>query len=226
MSKLSIEEKSKLIERIQKLFSLGDKNRNPNEGEVKSALRKAKQLMKQYNLSLSELDLEQQKEDIIQSTTKGTAYIAFWQRKLADMIGKLFNCDPIIDPRYYSRGYVFVGFKEEANLAVKCYDYLTDVIKILANLHSKNKMDFYAGITDRLQERIDKEIKLNNPIIESKCKAIVCCKEALINSYEEKNIHLENIHFREPHIAVASIDYIKGYRQGGKIDMQNRKKVK
>jgi len=38
MTKLSIEEKTKLIERIQKLFSLGDSSRNPNEDEVKSAL--------------------------------------------------------------------------------------------------------------------------------------------------------------------------------------------
>jgi len=227
MSKLIIEEKSKLIERIQKLFSLGDSSRNPNEGEVKSALRKAKQLMKQYNLSLSELDLEKQKEDIIQSATKGTAYISFWERKLATMVGNLFNCHPIIEPRYYSRGYIFVGFIEEANLAVRCYDYLVDTIKNLANLYAIKKMDFYAGITDRLQERIDEEIKLNTPKETSKCKAIICCKDKLIESWKEKNMKLEKEQRRtRPTINEISPDYIIGYATGNGVDLQNREKIK
>lgn len=219
-------EKFKIIDRIKKLFALGDKNRNPNEGEVKSALRKAKQLMKQYNLSLSELELEKQKEDIIKETVKGTKYISFWEKKLANMVAKLFNCDAIINAGIFSRGWVFVGFKDEAKLASQCYQYLNYVLRIMANTYAKKKLDFYAGITDRLQERVNEEIKLNTPQETSKCTAIVCCKNKLIKSWEKKNLNIRQIFRKNPNINEVSPDYYKGYMAGNNVDLHNRKKVK
>lgn len=219
-------EKDKIIDRIKKLFALGDKNRNPNEGEVKSALRKAKQLMKHYNLSLSELELDKQKEDIIQENVQGSRYISFWERKLARMVAKLFNCDCIINSGYFSRGWIFVGFEAEAKLASQCYQYLVNVIKIMANIYATKKLEFYAGITDRLQERIDEEIKLNTPQETSKCKAIVCCKNKLIENYKKNQMKLTQERRKNPNINTISIDYFIGKIKGDELDLQNREKIK
>jgi hypothetical protein len=221
MDKLSI------IDRIRKLFALGDRNKNPNEGEVKTALAMATKLMKKHNLSLSEIDLEKQKEDIGKEYTKTNYSIAFWERKLAKMVANLFDCSPIIHANYNrSRGWIFIGFKEEAKLASQCYEYLNNVLRIMANTYAKHKLDFYAGITDRLQERIDEEIKLKTPQETSKCTAIVCCKDKLISTWEKKNMNLTTEHRRQPNIDEVSPDYYIGYLTGDKVDLQNKPKIK
>jgi RNA processing factor Prp31 len=224
---MNIPNKSTIIERIRSLFALGDITRNPYEEEVKTALAMAQKLMKKYNLSLSEIDLEKQKDDIEKEYTETRATIAFWEKKLAKMVATLFNCDPIINANYNrNRGWIFIGFKEEAKLACQCYSYLNYVIRIKANTYAKHKIDFYAGMTDRLQERIDEEIKLNTPQENSKCKAIVCCKDKLIKSWEQKNLKL-TIELRKPSIIDnVSPDYYKGYLAGNKIDLHNKKKIK
>jgi hypothetical protein len=229
MNKLSI------IDKIRKLFALGDKTRNPNEGEVKTALSMATKLMKEHNLSLSEIDLEKQKEDIEQSHTEERKNISFWERKLAKMVGELFDCEYFMhNGEMYSTPYnyrykqfiTFIGLKEEVKLASECYDYLNYTLRILANIHAKNKLDFYAGITDRLQERINEEIKSRTPEENSKCTAIVCCKDALIKKYKEKNLKLHTIHRRKPNIDEVSPDYYKGYLAGNNLDLQNKRKIK
>ena len=216
-----------IIDRIRKLFALRDRKRNPNEGEVKTAMAMATKLMKQHNLTLSEIDLEKQKEDIGKECTKTKPTISFWERKLGNMVAKLFNCSPIIYENYKrDRGFMFIGFKEEAKLAVQCYEYLNNELRILANTHAKHKLDFYAGITTRLQERIDEEIRLKTPEETSKCTAIVCCKEELIKSWEKKNLKLTIERRSRPNIDEVSPDYFKGYFFGGEVDLQNKPKIK
>lgn len=156
--------KLNIIDKIRKLFALGDRNRNPNEGEVKTALAMASKLMKEHNLTLSEIDLEKQKEDIGKEYTSIKNTLSFWERKLARMIGELFNCNPLIgEEGNRKRRFIFIGFKEEIKLASQCYEYLDDVLRIMANTYAIKKLDFYAGITDRLQERINEEIRLRTP---------------------------------------------------------------
>jgi len=224
---MSILNKNIIMDRIRKLFALGDKNRNPNEGEVKTALAMASKLMQKYNLTLSEIDLEKQKDDIGKEYTKTKASISFWERRLGSMVAKLFDCENVINANYNrDRGWIFIGFKEEAKLASQCYEYLDNVIRILANTYSKHKLDFYAGITDRLQERIEEEIKLRTPKETSKCTAIVCCKNKLIEIWEKKNMTLTTEHRKMPNIDEISPDYYKGYLAGGDIDLQNKQKIK
>jgi hypothetical protein len=219
--------KSDIIDKIRKLFALGDRNKNPNEGEVKTALGMASKLMTQHNLTLSEIDLEKQKEDIGKEYTNTKPIISFWERKLAKIVAELFNCSPIINANYNrDRGYLFVGFKEEAKLAAQCYNYLNNILRILANTHAKHKLCFYAGITDRLQERVNEEIKLRTPEQTSKCTTIVCCKDKLIKSWEKKNMNLTLEHRRKPIIDEVSPDYYIGYLAGGDIDLQNKPKIK
>ena len=142
------------------------------------------------------------------------------------MVAQLFNCSPIINSYNRDRGWIFIGFKEEAKLSSQCYEYLDNAIRILANIHSKHKLDFYAGITDRLQERIDEEIKLRTPQETSKCTSIICCKDKLIETWEKKNMNLTTEHRRQPIIDEVSPDYYIGYLKGGDIDLQNKEKIK
>jgi hypothetical protein len=219
--------KENIIDRIRKLFALGDRNKNPNEGEVKTALSMVSKLMKEYNLSLSEIDLEKQKDTIGKEYTEEQNRFAFWERKLAKLVGKLFDCSIIVYGTYSgNRKWIFVGFIDDAKLSTQCYKYLDDTIRIMANIHAKNKLDFYAGITDRLKERIDEEIKLRTPEEAVKCTAIVCCKNKLINTWKEKNMKLSTEHRTLPRINNVSADYYKGYLVGANIDLQNKEKLK
>lgn len=216
---------STIIDKIRKLFALGDKTRNPNEGEVKTALSMASKLMKEHNLTLGEIDLEKQKENIGKEYTQSKKSISFWERKLARTVGKLFDCDNILFASY-KRCWAFIGFKEEAKLATQCYEYLDNILRTMANAYAKNKLDFYAGITDRLQERVDEEIKLRTPQETSKCTAIVCCKDKLIKTWEKKNLKLTVEHRSIPKTNNVSPDYYKGYLAGGNLDLQNKPKIK
>jgi hypothetical protein len=219
--------RQEILDKIKKLFALGDSSRNPNEGEVKTALAMAQKLMTENNLSLSEIDFEEKnKERIAEEKTNMKQTISFWERKLAYMVAVLFDCEAIINNGYYrSRGWIFLGIEEEAKLAKECYEYLNNNLRLLANFMSKHKLQFYEGITDRLQERINEEIRLRTPKETSKCTAIICLKNKLIETYKETKMKLTNEPYKRPIIDMNSEDYTKGYIAGGSLDLQNKPKT-
>lgn len=112
----------KLIEKIRKLFRLGDAARNSSEGEVMNALEAAKRLMAENNISMAEVARETTKEGVnknwnpARKVAAGQSgkkqHIAIFENTLFQAVGKLTGTQPI---RF---GTMMVFFGEENDVAI------------------------------------------------------------------------------------------------------------
>jgi hypothetical protein len=220
--------KSDIIERIQKLFAMGDSSRNPNEEEVKTALAMAMKLMHEHNLSLSDVQLKQEQNNIKQEATNEQGKFHLWERTLASLVGKLFDCRVVEQGiSYYPRKriFLFIGFPQDVIIAKNCYEYLHFNIKLLAGLMAKHKMEFYAGIIAALDERVMEEIQNRTPEENNACKAIVCIKKDIVTNWINKNLTLKTIHRRTRNYDSCSADFLKGRLAGESLDLNLNKKL-
>ena len=207
--------RQKIIERIQALFALGDTTRNPNEGEVKTALRMAKKLMAKYNLSLSEIELKKQGENGIGITSHDELKMyRGWELKLAHIACKLFNVQMVVNKQSFSKksNLLFVGFKVDGQLAKECFTYLYTTIKLMSSsiTPKESRYAYRAGLIDTLYERVEAELELDKSYLE-KSKALVVIKNEMIKTWVNKNMntHTTQSKYRN-YSANDFFAYIKG----------------
>lgn len=171
----------KILTKIQNLFDLA--NNNSNENEAIAAAMKAQELMAKYNIELSQLNDDADKEmykAVYENTSKHE--MKNWKTRLANVIARNFCC------KYYmiqhGRGnsdVVFYGYKKDATIALEVFTFLYESgNKFAVRYYNKRKKDgfntkglmntyllgFVAGIKDVLDKQckalmivIPKEVK-------------------------------------------------------------------
>jgi len=122
-------ERDRIIDTIKKCLALGDRDKNPHEGEVENALRMAKNLMDKHNLSMA--DVAEKEGDsfgnIKEESMKERAGAPRWEYELPWVCDALFNTKHFsrINPyRTERRAVVFVGYETDVTLAVEVYKLL------------------------------------------------------------------------------------------------------
>jgi hypothetical protein len=120
-------ERKRLMERVRKLLALSE---SPNENEAAFAAAKAKELLERYNLSISDLEVD----DIVEKGyDTGRVRMATWLLNLAASVARGFDCDI-----YYTRGggkrvgtdasatsrITFVGTDMDTEVAEYVFEYL------------------------------------------------------------------------------------------------------
>jgi len=222
--------RSKLIERIRKLLAVGNKEKNPYEEEVNTALALAKKLMAEHNLTLSEVEVKQSGDDDIDKVfSKEYGKIRFWQKTLALVVAKIFQVKSIQYP-LYKRGIMilFVGYKEDSKIAKEVYEYLVDYIKLLgkkAESDRKRRTSYYEGLMERLWERANEEVLLDR-MNTVKCRTIVVAKEHRIKDWLTENMKLKPANNK--YISRKDFyrdSYEKGRKDANNIDLRNRNKI-
>ena len=158
----------KILTKIQNLFDLA--NNNPNENEAIAAAMKAQELMAKYNIELSQLNDDANKEmykAVYENTSKHE--MKNWKTRLAHVIARNFCC------KYYlinhGRGksdVVFYGYKKDAIIALEVFTFLYESgNKFAVRYYNKRKKDgfntkglmntyllgFVAGIKDVLDKQ-------------------------------------------------------------------------
>ena len=117
------EKVEKILEKIKKLLALA--GNNPSEEEAKSASLKAQQLMNEYNLTLSEVDGEDNKLEFsdAQFVCGGDNK---WKFSLSQVIAKNFRCES-----YWlgKKTVVFYGYKSDCEIAKEVFGFLFNVCK-------------------------------------------------------------------------------------------------
>jgi hypothetical protein len=223
--------KEKIIKRIQKLFALGDKNRNPNEAEVSTALKLAKKLLRKYNLTIAECQETEQKENIIKTNSEFCGRISPWQYNLANTIAKLCNVEVIKDYYYkQASGFLFVGYELEAKLAKQLYDMIMPLIKIWSTKikyeNSFSRKCYLQGVVQRLSDRVNEILAFKNKPQEIKYGTLMILKDKEISTYCEKNLKLKTFQRKNPNYKDFDIfAYAQGYSDGNKIDLQDKQKI-
>jgi hypothetical protein len=127
MDKLTREEKEKIIDKVRKLMAL---SHSPNEHEAALAATRARELLDKYDLSLTEVEINE--EEIIEHRVDtGTHQPPLWMGRLAVCVSSAFNCKVF---RVYGI-MVFCGTKADTQVADFTYSFLFRTVKRLSKEH-------------------------------------------------------------------------------------------
>lgn len=122
---------SSIVEKIKKLFALASDN--TNENEAASALNRAKKMMRDYNLTQIDIEKSEIEIDIKRWESDFMSQIDSYNRTLADAVGRLFDCEPILF-RYgkmmkYKVKMTYIGDESDIAIASQVWPYLTKICK-------------------------------------------------------------------------------------------------
>ncbi len=110
--------------KIKKLLALGT---SPNEHEAKTAMLKAQELMVRHNLSMKDVEIEeQQQQDVTVGVSNHTYTQAKWKPALANVIANNFRCHSIgrqVQYRGSATRICFVGLEDDVDIAMAVYSY-------------------------------------------------------------------------------------------------------
>lgn len=120
----------KIIEKIKKVLELS-KN-NPSIEEAKSAAIKAQRLMAEYHISMSEIEIIDDIENIVEEKIDvGTGNK--WKYTLSWIVAKNFRCKYF----YYGKSaVVFYGYEKDAKIAAMTFE-------MLFNIGNKESIKYY-----------------------------------------------------------------------------------
>ncbi|GHU66562.1 hypothetical protein FACS189447_07690 [Spirochaetia bacterium] len=138
-----------VIEKIQKLFSLGQ---SPNQYEAEMAIKKAEALMEKYDLSFGQVNY------LTEYLKVNKSHCPEWQLKIFNAICLANNCSPAYGA---GRGmFSLAGRKINVFLSMEMFNYLSETIKRISKEKCKNKghkynHDFKMAMAITLSERLE-----------------------------------------------------------------------
>ena len=124
-------EQAKVLEKVKKLMALGQ----GDTAEAQAALAKAQQLMSQYNLSLSEVELKQDTQFAQGKVTrKSREADRAWENTLFTAIAKLFDCENCVSSRSKDEvTYIFFGTALDSEVASYTFEQLRNRLLEIAS---------------------------------------------------------------------------------------------
>lgn len=158
----------KIIEKIEKLLALAEKN--PNENEAMSAALKAQELIAKYNIDIATLGASKEEPEIGTASHTIPSTYHFnrkWRYDLADVIARNFRCKMYVIGRDYV---VFYGHKSDAQVALQTFTFLFNTGNKLAvkyyndyrktHSNSRGVLNAYLnGFTKGVAEALDKQCR-------------------------------------------------------------------
>lgn len=186
----------KIVNRIRALLAMGADTSSENEAAI--ALKRARSLMDEHQVSLS--DIEAVTEDDLGSTDYdlGSSKQKLWIGSLSLKIAEMNDCVVCIAAR--RRGdnirYQFDGFKEDTKICEFMLVYLVDTCNRLY-LRDKGKLnlkgagdknDYLTGITQGLCERMDEIIEQRKEAMSAACngRSLMVVKAAIVEKAHGK----------------------------------------
>lgn len=191
---MSPDSKEAIVAKIMKLMELGNEENNSNPHEREAAMRKAAQMMADYAIDFADLRSGKPKEDtFITIDVDGSAAVKVdYEGRLAYNIAHAFDCEMINTYRYGPWKIVFLGTKNDLEIAVFFFKHLRRTISAMARLkfpkdrdHSRKNYCF--GLVTTIGERLNDLYKRREEFIPSDCRALVVVKkEGLASFFDQK----------------------------------------
>ena len=228
------EKRDKLINRVVKLFRLGDASRHSSEGELMAAVTKARELMALHNIEMVEVQgrLDESKAKELSIIVK--EYTAYTRKgKFAKYDYSIMTAVSILtDTKVYMKnqgGYqscMFVGDSADAHIASELYMVLLPSLRRFTRAEcgkgwSQMHTDYALGFGARVVQRSQEKVKLNRKQQEYMA-LVVTKKNAVLRSYMNK-LGLENT--KGPTVR-SSEHYNRGFTDGHKMDLGSDHRIK
>jgi hypothetical protein len=196
---MSEEDKIKILDRIKKLLALGT---SPNKAEAESAVAKAHELLKNHNLELSDVEVED--SEVIDETYMESGKTQGWRIGLMIAVARLNFCSHYMQKKVLRRSseydraktitqHHFIGKPHNVAVVRAMVDYLFQAIDRLGrNQHGigRSEVESYkAGIADELMIRI-KAMELRDKVAEDS-RALVVQEAADVEKYAREKLNLK-----------------------------------
>lgn len=120
----------KVVDRIKKLLSLGDKQKNSNENEAMLALERAHAMMREHGIQMAELTAEDDEIEIniVRWSDEERSQYDTWVSIMASATAELFGCQNILFKSNAANRYrvrmCFVGEENDIELAKNVWPWL------------------------------------------------------------------------------------------------------
>lgn len=217
-------DREKVLSKIEKLLNLAERNTNENEAAL--AAMQARNLMKKYDISESEVGELKQEECEVSEIAGSKNNYHKWEISLATVIEKLLPIKVILRQNRKGKKVAFIGQQLDIQVAMKMYEYLRMTIWRLSRKaypgESGKILSFCLGATVTVYEKA-KEIKakekVEEPIEEQKYEVICVNKDAKLRDYLEK---LNLINTRQRRSGVDPEAYVNGLVQGKGISLNKQ----
>ena len=193
MTTLTEERREKLLDIVKKLLALS--SNNPNEHEAVLAAAKAQEILLNYNLSMT--DVEVQDEGCVQlNLDLNSCKIPTWQAVLIVSVSKAFFCKAI---RVGNGVYTIIGSIADTQVVKYTFDYLNQTIMRLSEIYVTNQIrhvhkkslrySYSIGIVRTLQNKLDLiEQERRQETSQGKTyNALVVIKDGLVNKYVKEH---------------------------------------
>jgi hypothetical protein len=198
-----VTDKTRIVERIIKLFRLGNVNvtgthhveSNTTEAEMMAAVTKARQLMTEHNISFSDIhhvtdkaSADKIKFDIGSHTayTRKIRDLADYDRWIATAVERMFDVKSLYYPgkHHSNHGYSsirFAGEPTDAAIAIEVFHIILTHVRRMArnrfgggNYWGRQHTSYAVGFAQRLWQRADEAAKAKQP----ECVALVLASKA------------------------------------------------
>lgn len=205
-----------IIDRIQKLLSLGADNANENEAE--SALRMAAKLAGKHGIAISDIDIKTQEVNVKDtSLTISSKQNGAWEGNLVSLICHCFDCQVVRDVRINK--WIFFGMKSDLELGLWYFKYLRmRIIRIGKEKYRlvKERKSYGLGVLQGLSVRL-----IDNFYTEKQKYESVDTKALIVIKKEEVDNAVRNKFPRtsKPRPKNTTID--RGAFKSGKEDGEN-----
>lgn len=174
-----------VLEKIKKLLALANKDKNNSIHEAELAMDKAKKLMAEYNITMSDVQVEEIKKEKtnVQDAAMKSSFSS-WDGRLFYVCDELFNVAHYRSQKYSGMKITmkFYGIAADVELAIAVYSILYKMCMRASNQwkswHDRNS--YLDGYTHCLHDRAKKMAEGLTKKQEEKCTAIVVVKNAVL----------------------------------------------
>lgn len=195
---------NKILDKVQKLLKLSE---SPNIEESKLAMEKAHQLLKEHNLSISDIH---EKSDLIEDSFGHSRRIVTWKKNLINAICQYNYCGLLLKGAVYSDSY-FALYGREDNIAVTkiMYEYLVSAIERIAKEERKNNPyfnlnDFKNGAVLNISTRL-RELRIE----ESDSTSLVCISKEAEEFMRANNPNTQRVSLKVNNSSSTNLGFTK-----------------
>jgi len=188
-----------IINKLQKIMNLADPSRNPSPNEVENAMRAAKRLMAEHNLSMADIPKAEstKKHQEVKECEGYYGVIRKWEYTLFHAINELCMVKHFVITHgsYCKRKIIFVGTEANTQMAIQIHRILLRMVKQYAKEFAGSALNHgpynsYAyGFVTRLWQRAKDEKVFDDQEKQGKyALMVVDNKQALTDYMDNKNL--------------------------------------
>lgn len=239
------EERDRIVERIRRCLALGDKSRNPSEAEAETAVRMAKNLMAEYNLSMADVanaNMENAFGPMVEVTYEKKSTPPMWENLLVKVCVELFGIYSFIRRTENADKIVFCGRENDVAISMEVYKLLKLEIMSLGSRwerENRNLMDwnylsdgqwrtrrwkYQEGVVYTLVKRAHLQSEELSKADAEKSTALVVRKENDARNWAKEKYQLVQSHNRPS--GLHGDAFGQGQRDGNKVGLDFKNKVR